>query len=182
MAIRQQPIAEILNTNISLPTQTIYLVGTVGENDVKAFHLGLSILDREGTVIDVLLNCQGGSTIDGLAIYDMLKACKAHVRITATGCAYSMGLIILQAGDERILTPSCRLMVHESSTEVGRVRVSDALANVVEDVAIDELTYTILAERVGITLKQAKNRFAQTVFFSAQEAIELGLADSLASS
>src|SRR5690348_5765857 len=73
-----------------------------------------------GEPMTVLLNSCGGSCIDGIALYDYMKSLRAighHLTIIALGEASSMGGIILQAADHRVMGATTELLIHEVSDE-----------------------------------------------------------------
>ena len=57
----------------------------------------------------------GGSVDDGMAIYDAIAQTRSKITILVHGYAASMGVIILQAADYRVLMPNAFLMVHGTS-------------------------------------------------------------------
>ena len=108
-------------------TRTLYINSTVSYPEESGVDVsmasnvakGLRILENidkksiEGdNPINIVLNTDGGSVIHGMAIYDCIKACKNYVNIQVLGNAMSMGGIILQAGDNRKMTPNAKLMMH----------------------------------------------------------------------
>jgi ATP-dependent protease ClpP protease subunit len=100
--------------------------GRLASNVIKA----LSVLDHlfvaEDKPITIQLNCVGGDYLHGMAIYDAICECKNHVTIKAYGNAHSMGSVIFQAGDERIISPNGRLMIH-----YGKFGMEDHSKNVI---------------------------------------------------
>lgn len=60
----------------------------------------------------------GGHWSDGMAIYDTISMCKSYVTIIVYGQAESMSSVILQAADNRLMTPNSYFMSHYGSTEV----------------------------------------------------------------
>jgi len=60
----------------------------------------------------------GGEWDAGMVIYDAIATCPVHVTTIVHGQAYSMGSIILQAADTRILMPNAHFMVHEGWTTI----------------------------------------------------------------
>lgn len=63
--------------------------------------------------IKIIMNTPGGDWYHGIAIYDAIMSCPCPVRIEVIGHAMSMGSIILQAADERILYPNSTIMIHD---------------------------------------------------------------------
>jgi len=110
------------DNNIDIPGRTIY-IGSVHEHDgyesgvdafmaesvIKAMHI---LNSKTSDPITILMNNPGGDVFHGLAIYDAIKTTKSHCTIKVYGHAMSMGSIILQAADTRIMMPNSRFMIH----------------------------------------------------------------------
>jgi ATP-dependent Clp endopeptidase proteolytic subunit ClpP len=104
-------------------SRTIYL-GSTGSNDGEGEsgvdHLmaerlikGLSFLEKRSTKpIHILMNNPGGDWYHGMAIYDAIHLSSCHCTIAVYGYAMSMGSVILQAADSRVMMPNSRLMIH----------------------------------------------------------------------
>lgn len=135
-----------------------------------------------GCDISIVLNSPGGDVLHGLALYDDIIALRDsghRVTITVRGMAASMGGILLQAGDERIIGKNAHLMIHEiSAGAVGKL-------SEIEDEAkfcamLSDRLLDILAERSTLTAGQIKRRWKRKDWWlSAQEAVELGFADRI---
>lgn len=175
-----QPLSEAIQTGIHLPTRSVFLTGPVDEAMVRTVFFAKQSLDRSGELLYVYLNSCGGSLIDGLAIYDMLRTCESEVVITGLGCCYSMATVIVQAGDQRLLTPNCDLLIHPATiSELSGMTSLDLAAEAVAFERHADRISTLLADRIGITLKQFKNRFHRQAYLTAAEAVVLNLADKV---
>lgn len=108
--------------NLDVDGRTIYM-GSMdsyegdesGVDNVMAeyFIKGLSILERiSDKPVFVIMNNPGGDWYHGMAIYDAIKYSKCYIEIKVYGHAMSMGSVILQAADSRIMMPSSRFMIH----------------------------------------------------------------------
>lgn len=106
-------IDQLHDSGIYLPTRTCFIFGEIDKETCEQHIKNLHILDNysQGTVT-IKLNCVGGDTQEGLAIYDAIRAMKNNIRIILYGEASSMGSIILQAGDERLIMPHGYVMIH----------------------------------------------------------------------
>src|SRR5690606_32257406 len=83
--------------------------GAMAERVIK----NISILEGiSSDPINIIMNNVGGDEYHGFAIYDIIKVCKSYVTIQIFGHAMSMGSIILQAADERVMAPNSRQMIH----------------------------------------------------------------------
>src|ERR1051326_8175514 len=68
--------------------------------------------------ITLVINSPGGYVVEGLAIYDFLRSLSARgIHITTVGLGYvaSMGGVLLQAGDTRLMAKHAWLLIHEVS-------------------------------------------------------------------
>ena len=108
--------------NIDLESRTIYMGSAQmyedGESGVDNFMAenfikGMHVLERSPDKdINIVMNNPGGDWYHGMAIFDSIKNSPCYCSIKVYGHAMSMGSIILQAGDNRILMPNSRLMIH----------------------------------------------------------------------
>jgi ATP-dependent protease ClpP protease subunit len=111
---------------LDLPSRTIYLGEADYDGDgsgtgvdfkmAERFIKALYILDKKAPQgdqpITVIANNPGGSWYDGMAIYGAIKEAENWVVMKMYGYAMSMGSIIPQAADERVIDPYCRFMTH----------------------------------------------------------------------
>jgi ATP-dependent Clp endopeptidase proteolytic subunit ClpP len=133
-----------------------------------------------GEPMTIVFNSPGGSVFEGLAFFDFIQKLKReghHITTKGTGMAASMGGILLQAGDERVMDPRAWLLIHEVSTLVaGKMAdMDDALkfAKRLQASCMD-----ILAERSTMTAKQIERKIDKTDWWlSAEEALALGFID-----
>ena len=111
-----------LLNNVDTLNRTIYL-GSIPnseniESGVDAFMAeslikSMYLLETQNhEPITILMNNPGGDFFHGLAIYDCIKGAKSHCTIKTYGYAMSMGSMILQAADHRIMTPNSKFMIH----------------------------------------------------------------------
>ena len=126
---KKDDIDHFMDNDIYLPTRTIYM-GSVSSDEcssesgvdhvmaervTKTLHI-LDTYDadaRKGEKpISIIMNNPGGDVIHGMGIYDTISNCKNHVTIKVVGHAMSMGSIILQAADKRIMTKNSLIMIH----------------------------------------------------------------------
>lgn len=138
-----------------------------------------------GKDIQIEFNSPGGSVIHGLALYDFIQELRrrGHYITTLTrGMAASMGGILLQAGDKRVMDENAHILIHEvSSLGVGK------LSEVEDEVRFMKLLWEqrlvrILAQRSTLSAKQIINKAARKDWwFGADDALELGFVDEVQS-
>jgi ATP-dependent Clp protease protease subunit len=136
-----------------------------------------------GEEMTLIINTPGGSMVDGFALYDFLEELKTrghHLTIKAVGMAASMGGILLQVADRRVLGAHSFLMIHELQAGLAEVRLSEfedttKLFKRFQDKALD-----ILSSRSTLSRTQIKNRWKRKDFWlDAEEAVRHGFADEI---
>jgi len=150
------------------------------------FIKGLTFLSRlSENPITVQMNNLGGDWFHGMAIYDAIRACRCHITIIAYGYCCSMGSIIFQAGDHRIIAPDCVLMVHDGTDDLS------GTAKSVENWAaygktIRQRMYDIYLSRIKAkkprsnwTIKKVEQLCSHDTIYTAEQTVELGLADQI---
>lgn len=136
--------------------------------------------------IEIVLNTPGGQVIQGLALFDEIRTLSEvhghEVTTRVRGYAASMGAVLLQAGDKRIVGAESYIMIHEiSSGSMGKLH---EMENDVEtSKMLNKRLFDIMARRTGGrytgTKLYAKAK-AKDVWISAKEAVEdYGLADEI---
>jgi ATP-dependent protease ClpP protease subunit len=120
--INDQNIDRWYDHNIDITNRTLFM-GSISstpddESGVDNFMAesiikGLHTLDTiNNKPITIIMNNTGGDWYHGMAIYDAIKNTKSHTTIKVFGHAMSMGSIILQSPNNRIMLPNSRLMLH----------------------------------------------------------------------
>lgn len=178
---------------IYMPSRTIYMgseiVGEESESGtdalmaeriVKNLHVLDSLAEQE---ITILANNLGGDVMHGLAIYDAIKACRSNIVIKVFGNASSMGSIILQAADERIMSPNSVQMIHFGTLSVGG-HVKTVYKQTEENKRIDSWMEKMYLEKIrqkitDFSLQRLKGMLDHDCFLTAQKSVEIGLADKV---
>ncbi len=90
----------------------------VDEDSVRQAIHTLSAWSRRdpSAPMTIVLNSPGGRVLDGLALFDFLRRLRLaghFLRVEVFGRAASMGGVLLQAGDERVLGANAFILIHE---------------------------------------------------------------------
>lgn len=195
--INKESLDRFYDYDIYVTTRTIYMgsaeadieegeSGTdakMAERAIKALH----ILDMDAPNADkpitIILNSPGGDVYHGLAIYDAIKACKNHVTVIVYGMAMSMGSWIFQAADERVVSKNSRIMIHygdtshegHSKSALVWAKEEERINKKMEDVFMEK----ILDKNPHFTRKELQDLLNFDTVLTAEEAVNLGLADRL---
>lgn len=153
--------------------------GAMAERIVKALH----VLDNSQGEITIIMNNPGGDEYHGMAIFDAIKACKNHVTIRVFGHAMSMGSIILQAADKRVMAPNSRMMIHYGTWGIHdhpKIVYKWAEEGKKFDSWMEELYLGKIREKhPDYPLAKVKQMCNFDSFLNASEAVKLGLADEV---
>jgi ATP-dependent protease ClpP protease subunit len=140
----------------------------------KAFSDALQSVGPGPLVVEI--NSPGGNVWDGLAIYNMLRGRQAPVTTRVVGIAASIASIIALAGDTIEMAEASLFMIHDPSGMVaGTSDDMRKMANALDQHA--EILAGIYTKRTGKTSAQIRAAMTAETWFTAQEAIQFGLAD-----
>lgn len=162
----------------------LLIYGFIGDDWYSDSTTARGVVDQLSTIvastIQVRINSQGGSVPDGLAIYNALKRHPARIVTTNDGQALSIASLIMQAGDERVMSANALMMLHAPSTYAGGNAVSLRATADMLDTWAGAMKANYLAKAPDkadeITLMLTDG---QDHYFSAAEAVTFGLADNV---
>lgn len=155
----------------------------LSEKVIKGLYLMEAQAPNGDKPITIILNNPGGDIYHGLAIIDSIRACKNPVKIIVRGMAMSMAAWILQAGSERILSPNSRVMIHygwcsinnHSKAAMEWAKEEERVNTQMEDEFLDK----IQQKHPKFTRQKLHDMLKFDKVLTAEEAVELGLADRL---
>ena len=141
---------------------SINIFGVVGE-DVRASDVIPKIQAESGDVIEVNIMSPGGSVVEGLAIYDTLRASDRKILTRAMGQAASIASVIFMAGDEREVADNAEIMIHNAWAGVAGSK--HELAEYVERLDdIDQKLINIYSTRSNLNEDQVRDLLDKETF------------------
>lgn len=161
----------------------ITMTGYIGGWRVNSESLFNAIkkMEKDGvTDCDLLINCAGGSTIDGFTIGEFMEASPIKFHGIVTGLAASMAAILLQFCDTRSSYKYGRLMTHKAKGYIrGESEQIRSYADLVEQE--DEKIVSKLIERTGQSKKLVNGWLKSGIdkWFNATNAKSSKLIDSI---
>ena len=193
--VNRDEIDRFHDYGLYVPSRTIYM-GSECVSDTDSSDSGtdaimaekmiknLNILDSASQEpIVIIMNNPGGDVNHGLAIYDAIKVCRSHVTIKVFGYAMSMGSIILMSADERHMSKMSSQMIHYGTMAVdGHAKTTYKQAD--ENKRIDKWMEQMYLKRIqekqpDFTLARLQRMLDHDTFLTAEESVELGLADKV---
>jgi len=128
--------------------------------------------------ITVTMNSPGGDYYHGMAVYDAIRNCPCEVTTVAYGYCMSMGSIIFQAGDIRIMAPHAIMLIHDGQESFwGTPKELVAYAD--HSKKVEQTVHRIYLERTGMPKKKFLEMYLNTRYFTAGEAVKYGFADKV---
>ena len=165
-----------------LRERIIWLEGEVRDDNSNRIAKQLQVLAADDPDKDITLyiNSPGGSISAGMVIYDTMQLIPNDVVTVAMGLAASMGQFLLCAGTagKRYATPNTRVMMHQPSGGLGGT-ASDIKIQAEQMLFIKKRMAELIAGHTGQTLDQIEADSDRDRWFTAEQAMEYGIIDSV---
>lgn len=177
---RDRSLTGYMNDGVHLDYRLIY----IGEIDAESSHKIIKGIDELEAInphspINIQIMSEGGNWSDALGIYDRLKQSTCPIIATGMGIVASSATVIFQAADERILYSHCIFVVHDGLEGFeGDPKSFEAWAE--RSKKSRELMYQIYSDKTGKMTLYWENKCSHDSIMSAQEAVDVGLADKIA--
>lgn len=196
-------IETVHSYSIVFDTREIFIHG---EPDVEGLDAGIDfrvankflknirLLEKSGSdPIIVHQYTDGGCWDSGMMMYDIIKNCSCYIIFVMHGISASMGSIIPQSSDVRIIMPNCLFMIHggsnqtdgtykqlQSLAEIGK-HTYDTMLEIYTNVAINgpffqENNYTIRKVRNFLVNKMNQK---EDWWLSSREVVKYGFCDAV---
>lgn len=149
-------------------------------NDLSLWHSNTA----EGIGFQLNISSYGGSVTDGFALFDTIRNVaeegKRSVKTVSLGITASMGGVLLQAGDERVMTPSSVMLIHEISYGSGGSRAEHEDRKVLAEILTNRVA-DIFCSRSGMAVEKFEEMWNRRDWWmSADDTLKYGFADRVA--
>jgi ATP-dependent Clp protease, protease subunit len=170
----------------SLLSERIIFLGTEIDDGVanvviaQLLHLDWSVPDRE---ISIYINSPGGSFTSLMAIYDTMTFIGSPISTFCVGQAASTAAVLLAGGEpgRRFVLEHARVLLGQPATGAQQGMVSDLSLQAKEMLRIRSQVEEVLARHTHHDIATLRADMDRDKVFSAQEAVEYGLADEVIS-
>lgn len=134
--------------------------------------------------IEILLSSPGGDIGHSMALYAAIVDHPEDVTVTVIGSAESCGALILQAADVRRIHHTAYVMIHRGASEQGEISPDEAETTAVFNRKyydyIDEIIYQRMRKSgCRMSRKKYQELVRQAAYFTAHDAVKVGLADEV---
>lgn len=159
-------------------TEVFLYDGIGGWFGVEASYFVKELSQVTSNNIVLRVNSPGGDVYDALAIMNALKRHKAKITATVDGIAASAASFILMAADDVIMGKGSEIMIHDALI----MAMGNAADMRAEADFLDRISNTIASvytDRAGGTTEEWRERMVAETWYTAEEAVNAGLADSV---
>jgi ATP-dependent Clp protease, protease subunit len=165
-----------------LKDRTIFIGSEIDDRVANLVVAQLLFLQTEDAQRDVniYINCPGGSTTAGLAIYDTMQFLTSDVATYCVGVAASMGSYLLAGGTKgkRFALPNSEIMIHQFSGGAEGTP-SDIERRFELMLKTNARLIRLLAYHTGQTEQQIRKDSDRDFWMSAEEAQKYGIVDKV---
>lgn len=165
----------------------VFFNGQVEDNMASLISAQLLFLEAENPEepIHMYINSPGGSVTAGMVVYDTMQYVSCPVYTIVMGQACSMGSFIAQSGEagHRYILKNARTMIHQPSG--GAQGTASDMERTFEEIKKIKKRMTELYvhhNTKGINFEQFVEHLDRDTYLSAEETVNMGLADKVVSS
>jgi ATP-dependent protease ClpP protease subunit len=167
-----------IENNTSADSAEIYIYAEIGWYGIEAAQFVAELKALNVGNITLHVNSPGGDVPDAMAIMNALRAHPAKVTAEVDGIAASAASFIVQGADRVVMKLGSRMMIHDAvGMMYGNAADMEEFAGILrgfsEDIA------SVYAARSGGTTDEWRERMRAETWFSAEEAVAVGLADEV---
>lgn len=147
----------------------------------KEFATALDALPQDTSTIMLHLNSPGGEVFEAVTMLNQMRRHPARVVAVVDGLAASAASFLAAGADELVMGRNSQLMIHDAwGLCVGNAGDMRDLAAHLDHLS-DNIA-SVYAAKAGGEVADWRDRMLAETWFSADEALEAGLADSVESS
>jgi ATP-dependent Clp protease, protease subunit len=169
-----------------LLSERIIFLGTEIDDGVanvviaQLLHLESAAPENE---ISIYINSPGGSFTSLMAIYDTMTYVQAPISTLCVGQAASTAAVLLAGGDpgRRLVLEHARVLLGQPASGGSRGAISDLALQAKEMVRIRSQVEEVLARHTHHDIATLRADMDRDKVFTAEEAVEYGLADEVVS-
>lgn len=189
LALTEAQLEEQLKKNNLIKQQPrsdghFMLIGPILESSVHDLIDEIEVWKRghRGEPITITINSQGGVVIDGFALIDYIQRLRReghHIKMVGLGLVASMAAVILQMGDERVITKHSWMLIHEVRG-VAEGSFSEMEDDIRFNKRLQEQALDILAQHSQWNRKDIQRKWKRRdCWLDAGEALAAGFVDEV---
>jgi len=169
---------------IDIKNRRVFLDSDIGGQSIGAAIRGLYLMETESNIdpVEMFISSFGGCLYDTLALYDIINTVTCPVHTFTYGKCMSGAVLLLAAGEkgQRWVTPHVSFMFHDLFAELEGTR-AQLQHEYKHTKQLGETWVKLIAKNSSQNSKwwDARAKKSSDFYFSAEEAIDWGLADQI---
>jgi ATP-dependent Clp protease protease subunit len=177
------PAEDRINAGL-LENHIHFLYGEIGEENIMdtIYWITYENLQDGDYPLTLYINSDGGSLQDAFALIDVMKKSKKPVQTIGLGSICSSAFMIFASGAKgyRYISPTASIMCHQYSDGLTG-KYHDIKATAKEHELINNRMVNVLKECTELNTTMIKRKLLppSDAYFTAEELIELGVADHI---
>jgi ATP-dependent Clp protease protease subunit len=169
--------------SLLLKERIVFLGTPINDQVANLIVAQLLFLDREDNEKDInfFINSPGGQVYSGMAIYDTMQMISAPIATFAVGLTASFGTLLLLAGTKgkRYALPNATIHMHQPLGGA-QGQASDIEIQAREILRLKTTLNNVIMRHTNMTEEQVLKYTDRDIYFTAEQAKELGVIDSIA--
>lgn len=169
--------------SLLLKERIVFLGTPINDQVANLIVAQLLFLDREDNEKDInfFINSPGGQVYSGMAIYDTMQMISAPIATFAVGLTASFGTLLLLAGTKgkRYALPNATIHMHQPLGGA-QGQASDIEIQAREILRLKSTLNNVIMRHTNMTEEQVLKYTDRDIYFTAEQAKELGVIDSIA--
>jgi ATP-dependent protease ClpP protease subunit len=128
--------------------------------------------------VDLHIHSPGGDAFDGVALHNMLRQHDGNVDVTVDGLAASAASVVAMAGNSVTMSRGSQMMIHDAwGLSMGNAEDMSKMLGMLDKTS-DSIA-SIYAAKAGGTAADWRTAMKAETWYSAEEAVDAGLADAV---
>lgn len=166
----------------------IELCGDIGIEECSFNYVQLLLAKFQDKPVNVRINSPGGYASDGFKI---MQAFREHGQVTCflEGLVASAATIVSMGAQKIVISPYTQYLIHQSASPIlawdmmNQDQIRDYIKNLKRQLSfnetLDKMAAQLYADRCGKEAKHMASLMQKAEWMTAQEVIDLGLADEM---
>jgi len=183
LAVFAKATDEVAELHINGPIGEFVDVFSGEGTGISAAAVKTFLMDNKSKPVSVFINSDGGLAYEGFVMYNALLSHEAKVTAIIDGLAFSAASFVPMAADEIVMYEASHIGIHRAwGMAIGNAKEMRAQAEWLD--TMDDTLVGIYLARTGQSdkaINKALDGKDDGTLFSAQEAVDFGLADRIIS-
>lgn len=168
----------MIDNRAETETAEVYIFDEIGVWGISAQDFIKEFSGLKNKFINIHINSPGGNVFDGIAISNIIRKHSAKVTAQIDGIAASIASIIALAADRVEIAENGFMMIHKAQgLTIGNAEAMRKQADVLDK--IDVTLAESYANKTGESSRTMLALMGDETWFTASEAVDLGLADEV---